>query len=86
VASGFGRTCSVRKKSLMDDVHERGSEALSTMSEWAVYQCVNGCVHLRLEHLTLTFSAREFAQLVGLLGEAYVRLGVRAAVGTAGYH
>ena len=56
------------------------------MSEWAVYQCVNGCVHLRLEHLTLTFSAREFAQLVGLLGEAYVRLGVRAAVGTAGAH
>ena len=56
------------------------------MSEWAVYQCVNGCVRLRVEHLTLTFSAREFAEMVSLLGEAYVRLGVRAAVGTAGSH
>ncbi len=70
----------------MDDLHERENEALSAMAEWAVYQCVNGCVHLRLQHLTLTFSAGEFAQLVSLLGEAYVRLGVRAAVGTAGSH
>jgi hypothetical protein len=70
----------------MNDTHERGNEALSKTAEWAVYQCVNGCVHLRLQHLTLTFSAGEFAQLVSLLGEAYVRLGVRAAVGAVGPH
>ena len=70
----------------MTDRHERGDEDLSTAAEWAVYQCVNGCVHLRLAQLTLTFSASEFAQLVSLLGEAYVRLGVRTAVGTAAHH
>jgi hypothetical protein len=48
-----------------------------------VYQCTNGCVHVRLQpHVTLTFSPREFAQLVEMLGDAYVRLGVRAAVAT----
>jgi hypothetical protein len=46
---------------------------------WAVYQCVNGCVHLRLNHVTLTFSAGEFAQLAQLIGDPYVRLGGRAA-------
>jgi hypothetical protein len=68
----------------MDD--ERKSEVLSTSASWAVYQCVNGCVHVRLNHLTLTFSAGEFDQLVKLLGDAFVRLGVRAAVAGAGTH
>jgi len=31
--------------------------------DWAVYQCVNGCVHVRLQHVTLTFSPCEFTQL-----------------------
>ena len=70
----------------MNDAHDRGDETLSATAEWAVYQCVSGCVHLRLQHLTLTFSASEFAQLVSLVGEAYVRLGVRTAVGTAAHH
>jgi hypothetical protein len=43
-------------------------------------------VHVRLQNLTLTFSAGEFAQLVKLVGDAYGRLGVRAAVSTIGPH
>jgi hypothetical protein len=70
----------------MDDAHERGNETLSESAEWAVYQCANGCVHLRLQHLTLTFSTCEFAQLVRLLGEAQMRLGVRAAVASVWPH
>lgn len=70
----------------MNDGHERGNETLSRTPEWAVYQCVNGCVHLRLQHLTLTFSACEFAELVKLVADAYVRLGVRAAVANVGPH
>jgi len=70
----------------MNGTHEPENETLSRTPEWAVYQCVNGCVHLRLQHLTLTFSACEFAQLVSLLGEAYVRLGVGAAVAAVGSH
>jgi len=70
----------------MDDTHERGNEALSRTAEWAVYQCVNGCVHLRLQHLSLTFSACEFAQFVKLVGDAYARLVVRDAVAYVGPH
>ncbi|NUR53610.1 MAG: hypothetical protein HOQ29_04120 [Acidobacteria bacterium] len=47
---------------------------------WAVYQCPQGCLHVRLDNLTLTFSGPQFRRLVELLGEAYVRLGVREAV------
>lgn len=70
----------------MHDAPEHGDETLSKMASWAVYQCVNGCVHVRLQNLTLTFSACEFAQLVKLLGDAYVRLGVRSAVANIGPH
>ena len=70
----------------MQDGPERGDEALSKTAGWAVYQCVNGCVHVRLQHVTLTFNPCEFAQLVKLVGEAFVRLGVRAAVANARPH
>jgi len=41
---------------------------------------------VRLQNVTLTFSPGEFAQLVEMMGDAYVRLGVRAAVATLGPH
>ena len=74
------------RETSMNDSHERGHDNLSKTAEWAVYRCVNGCVHLRLQHLTLTFSTCEFAQLVELLGEAYARLVVRDAVAYVGSH
>jgi hypothetical protein len=70
----------------MSDPHESGHHALSRRAKWAVYQCTNGCVHVRLQNVTLTFSPAEFAQLVEMMGDAYVRLGVRAAVATVGPH
>jgi hypothetical protein len=66
------------------DVDDTVTEALAQTPGWAVYQCVNGCVHVRLERQTLTFSPPEFAQLVQLVGDAYVRLAIRtAAAGVA---
>ncbi|MBI3047148.1 MAG: hypothetical protein HYY76_02450 [Acidobacteria bacterium] len=59
---------------------------MSRKSRWAVYQCTNGCIHVRLQNVTVTLTLREFAQLVELLGDAYVRLGVRAAVETVRHH
>jgi hypothetical protein len=47
---------------------------------WAVYQCTNGCVHVRLQDVTLTFSPCEFAQLAQLVEEACTRLGLRPGV------
>ena len=70
----------------MSDPHESGHNALSRRAKWAVYQCAIGCVHLRLQNVTLTFSPGEFAQLVETMGDAYVRLGERAAVATLGPH
>lgn len=70
----------------MDDAPDRPDEALARTARWAVYQCTNGCVHVRLQNVTLTFSPREFAQLVQLVGDAYVRLGVRAAVSNISPH
>lgn len=70
----------------MDDGDERRNEALSKTAAWAVYQCVSGCIHVRLNYVTLTFSGGEFAQLAQLIGDAYVRLGVRAAVAGIGPH
>jgi hypothetical protein len=67
----------------MDDVPAFRNEALSATATGAVYQCANGCVHVRLRQVTLTFSACEFAELVELLGEAYVRLCVRTAGATS---
>jgi len=66
----------------MKDAHGPRHEALSETPKWGVYQCTTGCVHVRLQNITLTFSPGEFAQLVEMLGDAYVRLGVRAAVAT----
>jgi hypothetical protein len=59
-------------------VDDTASAALAETPRWAVHQCATGYVHLRLERQTLTFSAAEFAQLVQLVGDAYVRLAVRA--------
>lgn len=64
----------------MSHTRESGHDHQLTAAEWAVYHCVNGCVHVRLRNVTLTFSPCEFAQLAEPIGEAYVRLGVRAAV------
>jgi hypothetical protein len=66
-----------RRKRTIVKVADVG-EALKETPRWAVYQCVNGCLHLRLERQTLTFSAPEFAELVQLLGDASLRLAVRA--------
>lgn len=52
----------------------------------AVYQSVNGCVHPRFRNVTVTFTSPEFAAFAQLIGEAYVRLGVGAAVAAAGPH
>lgn len=63
----------------MHESRNERDEAPAETHGWAVYQCANGCVHLRLNHVTLTFSAGEFAQLAQLIGDAYVRLGGLAA-------
>jgi hypothetical protein len=59
--------------------HDHAREALAQTPRWAVGHCVNGCVHVRLERLTLTLSAPALAELVQLLGEAYVRLAIGSA-------
>jgi len=64
----------------MRDAHDIGHDPLSRRAKWTVHQCSDGCVHIRLQNVTLTFSPRDFAQLVEMLGDAYVRLGVRATV------
>jgi hypothetical protein len=76
----------VTRPESMHDQPERQDEALSADLGWAVYQCVNGCVHLRFQNLTLTFAPPEFAMFAQLVGEAYVRLGVRSAVAAVGPH
>ena len=48
--------------------------------DWAVYQCPHGCVHVRIDNVTLTFDEPEFHRLVHLLGDAYVRLATRKVV------
>jgi len=50
--------------------HTSKPEDNRQLAEWAVYQCVNGCVHVRLQHVTLTFSPCEFTQLARLLDDA----------------
>ena len=70
----------------MNDADGPRHEVLSSAPKWAVYQCANGCMHVQLQNVTLTFSPGEFAQLVEMMGDAYVRLGVRAAVATLGPH
>jgi hypothetical protein len=58
----------------------------SMANEWAVYQCANGCVHVRLQHVTLTFSPCEFTQLAHLFAEACIRLGLRPGVAPVRAH
>lgn len=70
----------------MDDHDPPATTELSSHTEWAVYQCAHGCLHVRLKNLTLTFSALEFHDLVRLLGDAYVRLSVRETVRYFGPH
>lgn len=70
----------------MHQERETPAETLSRTGNWAVYQCAHGCLHLRLHNLTLTFTAAEFHTLVRLLGDAYVRIGVRQAVEHAEVH
>lgn len=70
----------------MDHAREGNDDAPERTAGWAVYQCVNGCVHVRLQHVTLTFSPCEFAQLAQLIGEARARFGARAAVASVGPH
>ena len=70
----------------MNDADGPRHEVLARGPKWAVYKCANGCMHVRLQNVTLTFSPDEFAQLVEMMGDAYVRLGVRAAVATLGPH
>ena len=49
-------------------------------ARWAVYPCVDGSVHVRLQDTTLTFTPSEFAQLVQLLRDAQIAI---AAAGIA---
>ncbi len=41
--------------------------------EWAIHRWANGCIHLRMQHLTLTFSPGEFAQFARLVCAASVQ-------------
>jgi hypothetical protein len=70
----------------MNDGRQSQHEHHSTAAEWAVYQCVNGCVHVRLQHVTLTFSPCEFTQLAQLFDEARNRLGLRPAAAAVRPH
>lgn len=70
----------------MSDTRPESIETLSRTCQWAVCQCGDGCLHVRLNHVTLTFTPREFGELVQLLGDAFVRLQVRAVVADAGSH
>ena len=65
------------------DLTLRLRQELSHAAEWAVYQCRHSGVHVRLDSVTLSFSPAQFHRLVQLLGDAYVRLGVREAVTSA---
>lgn len=64
----------------------RASETLAREAGLAVYQCGHGLLHLRVNRVTLTLEPEEFGRLATLVGEAAVRLGVRAAVRTCATH
>jgi hypothetical protein len=70
----------------MHDESDSTEATLSRKSRWAVYQCAQGGVHVRLQNVTLTLTPREFTRLVEMLGDAYVRMGVRAAIATIREH
>ncbi len=42
--------------------------------DWCVYQWPHGCLHLRLNNLTPTFTVEEFQRLTHLLADASARL------------
>lgn len=64
----------------------RESETLAHEAGLAVYQCGHGLLHLRVNRVTLTLDPEEFSRLAALVGEASIRLGVRAAVRTCAAH
>jgi hypothetical protein len=43
-------------------------------NEWSVYQCAHGCVHVRIDHVTLTFNEPDFHRFVKMLGEPHARV------------
>jgi hypothetical protein len=70
-------------------MHERSQRTAQTQSRtpgWAVYQCVNGCVHVRLSSVRLTFTHGEFAERARLIGDASVQLSGHAAVANVTSH
>jgi hypothetical protein len=69
----------------MSDMRELGHHAEGS-GEWAIYQCRNGCVHVRLQHVTLSFSPCEFSQLAALFEQACVRLGLPSGGATTQPH
>jgi hypothetical protein len=64
---------------MSDGTKTRHDEAVAENDEWCVYQCPHGCVHVRLNNVTLTFTEPDFQRLVHLLRDAFVRLSVRDA-------
>jgi len=73
-------------RDVMHEPYNTTPDSQTDARGWAVYQCVNGCVHVRLNGVMLTFTDEEFAQLAQLIGDAYVRLSVRAAVANVTAH
>ena len=65
---------------------DRGSETLAKGAELAVYQCVHGLLHLRVNRVTLTLKPEEFSRLATLVGEAHIRLGTREALRACSTH
>lgn len=70
----------------MNQRDQASINTLSETSEWTVFQCVHGCLHVQLGRVMLKFTRDEFHRLVTLVGDAYVRLGVRDAVNEARPH
>lgn len=70
----------------MNQRDQASINTLSETSEWTVFECVHGCLHVQLGRVMLKFTREEFHKLVTLVGDAYVRLGVRDAVNEARPH
>jgi hypothetical protein len=48
-------------------MHHLGQGESGRTHEVVVYQCPNGCVHIRMDNITLSFSQSEFAQFAHLI-------------------
>lgn len=48
-------------------------------ADWEVYRCPSGCVHLRLQHVTLSFDEDEFGDFARLVQMASLRFQAQAA-------